>query len=38
MTNWNISPALPQIMWVDLNSAFATAEQQAHPEHESRCR
>ena len=26
-----INPALPQIMWLDLNSAFATTEQQAYP-------
>ncbi len=27
----HINPALPQIMWLDLNSAFATTEQQAYP-------
>ena len=29
--NPQINPALPQIMWLDLNSAFATTEQQAYP-------
>lgn len=29
--NYGINPALPQVMWIDLNSAFATTEQQAHP-------
>ena len=29
--NFQINPALPQIMWLDLNSAFATTEQQAYP-------
>jgi len=27
----NINPERPKIMFIDLNSAFATAEQQAHP-------
>lgn len=27
----NFNPASPNIMWIDLNSAFATTEQQAHP-------
>ena len=27
----NINHELPQVMWIDLNSAFATTEQQAHP-------
>ena len=27
----DINHELPQIMWIDLNSAFATIEQQAHP-------
>lgn len=30
MINLAINPAVPQIMWIDLNSAFATIEQQAH--------
>lgn len=31
MTNYHLNQALPQLMWIDLNSAFATIEQQAHP-------
>ena len=27
----DINHELPQVMWIDLNSAFATTEQQAHP-------
>lgn len=27
----NFNHASPNIMWIDLNSAFATTEQQAHP-------
>lgn len=27
----DINHELPQVMWIDLNSAFATIEQQAHP-------
>lgn len=30
-SNCGINSNLPQIMWIDLNSAFATTEQQAHP-------
>ena len=30
MIKSTINPALPQIMWIDINSAFATTEQQAH--------
>jgi DNA polymerase-4 len=29
--NYGLNPEDPNIMWIDLNSAFATAEQQAHP-------
>jgi DNA polymerase IV len=29
--SFQINPALPQIIWLDLNSAFATTEQQACP-------
>lgn len=29
--NYHINRASPNIMWIDLNSAFARAEQQAHP-------
>ena len=29
--SFQINPALPQIIWLDLNSAFATTEQQAYP-------
>lgn len=29
--NYGLNPAKPNIMWIDLNSAFAMAEQQAHP-------
>ena len=28
---YNLNRENPSIMWIDLNSAFATAEQQAHP-------
>ena len=28
----DINRELPQVMWIDLNSAFATIEQQAHPD------
>jgi DNA polymerase IV len=30
-TNFGLNTADPKVMWVDLNSAFAMAEQQAHP-------
>lgn len=29
--NYGLNPAKPNIMWIDLNSAFAMAEQQARP-------
>ena len=31
MNNFGLNPENPNVMWIDLNSAFATAEQQAHP-------
>ena len=31
MGKLDINHELPQVMWIDLNSAFATTEQQAHP-------
>lgn len=31
MTSYGINRARPNVMWIDLNSAFASAEQQAHP-------
>lgn len=29
--NYDLNTAKPNVMWIDLNSAFAMAEQQAHP-------
>ena len=31
LPNERLSTESPSIMWIDLNSAFATTEQQAHP-------